>query len=84
MSLEPALQRQRRSDHQFTRYLTKEDVRIRYGWESKISVDRAWQVYSTPPAPTLFLGRRPLWAEHVLDEHDAGRAFDANTDEATT
>jgi hypothetical protein len=62
-----------------TRYLTKEDVRIRYGWASKISVDRAWQVYKTLPKPTIYQGRRPLWALDVLDQHDAEHAFDAST-----
>jgi hypothetical protein len=70
-----ALQRQRRAD-QFIRYLTKDDVRIRYGWASKISVDRAWQRYHTLPAPTIFQGRRPLWAAKALDAHDAAHKFD--------
>jgi hypothetical protein len=61
-----------------TRYLTKEDVRIRYGWASKISVDRAWQRFRTLPAPTIYQGRRPLWDEAVLDAHDAARKFDAS------
>jgi hypothetical protein len=77
MSLEPAPQRQRRANH-VIRYLTKDDVRIRYGWASKISVDRAWQRYRTLPAPTLFQGRRPLWDARTLDAHDAARAFDAD------
>jgi hypothetical protein len=42
MSLELAPPRQRRRANRFpTLYLTKDDVRIRYGWASKISVDRA-------------------------------------------
>jgi hypothetical protein len=68
MSLEHAPQRQRRAA---TRYLTKNDVRARYGWKTTISVDRAWQVYGTLLPPTTYQGRHPLWAEHLLDAHDA-------------
>jgi hypothetical protein len=68
MSLEHAPQRQRRAA---TRYLTKNDVRARYGWKTTISVDRAWKEYGTLPPPTTYRGRHPLWAEHVLEEHDA-------------
>jgi hypothetical protein len=68
MSLEHSLQRQRRTS---TRYLTKELVRQRYCWKTKISVDRAWQKYGTLPPPTTYQGKHPLWAEHVIDEHDA-------------
>jgi hypothetical protein len=74
MSLEHAPARQRRANN-FTRYLTKDDVRSRYGWKSKISVDRAWQRYRTLPAPTLFQGRRPLWDAKTLDAHDAAHKF---------
>jgi hypothetical protein len=70
MSLEFAPQRQRRSA-QSTRYLTKELVRQRYGWQSRLSVDRAWQKYRTLPPPTTYQGKHPLWAEHVLDAVDA-------------
>jgi hypothetical protein len=70
MSLEHAPQRLRRAA-QSIRYLTKELVRQRYAWKSKISVDRAWQIYDTLPPPTTYQGKHPLWAEHVLDEHDA-------------
>jgi hypothetical protein len=69
MSIEYAPQRQRRAAP--TRYLTKDLVRQRYCWKSKISVDRAWQVYGTLPPPTTYQGRHPLWAEHLLDAHDA-------------
>ena len=72
MSLEHA--RQRRAG-QSTRYLTKEHVRQRYGWQSKISVDRAWQQYQTLPPPTIYHGRRPLWDEAVLDQHDEAHRF---------
>jgi hypothetical protein len=76
--MSPAPQRQRRANHvTFTRYLTKDDVRQRYGWASKISVDRAWQRYHTLPPPTLFQSRRPLWDAKTLDAHDAARAFEA-------
>src|SRR6516225_4283227 len=68
MSLEHAPQRQRRAA---TRYLTKNDVRARYGWKTTISVDRAWKEYDTLPPPTTYQGKHPLWAEHVLDERDA-------------
>jgi hypothetical protein len=77
MSRAPAPQRQR-SAVRSTRYLTKEDVRIRYGWVSKISVDRAWQVYKTLPKPTIYQGRRPLWNEAVLDAFDVEHAFDSD------
>jgi hypothetical protein len=53
------------------RYLRKLDVRVRYGWASVISVDRAWKKYGTLPPPTTWRGRFPLWAEDILDEHDA-------------
>jgi hypothetical protein len=62
--------------HNTRRYLTKDAVRERYGWASKISVDRAWQVYGTLPPPTLYQGNRPIWAEHILDQHDEARRFD--------
>jgi hypothetical protein len=68
MSIEHAPQRQRQV---LRRYLTKNDVRARYGWKTTISVDRAWQKYGTLPPPTTYQGRHPLWAEHALDEHDA-------------
>jgi len=74
MSLEHAPQRQGHAVRS-TRYLDKEAVRVRYHWKSKISVDRAWQQYKTLPPPTLFQGRRPLWAEHILDAHDADHRF---------
>jgi hypothetical protein len=53
------------------RYLRKLDLRARYGWKSSISVDRAWKQYHTLPPPTTWRGRFPLWAEHILDAHDA-------------
>ena len=52
------------------RYLTKRDLAARYGWKSTMSVDRAVKVYGTLPPPTTYQGRHPLWAAHVLDEHD--------------
>jgi hypothetical protein len=63
------------SARQSNRYLTKDIVRQRYGWQSKISVDRAWQQYRTLPPPTLYQGRRPLWAEAILDQHDEQHRF---------
>jgi hypothetical protein len=77
MSLEPAPQRQRRANR-FTRFLTKTDLCRRYGWKTPLSVDRAWKEYRSLPAPTRYLGRRPLWAEHILDAHDAAHQFDAD------
>jgi hypothetical protein len=53
------------------RYLSKFDLRARYGWKSSISVDRAWKEYHTLPPPTTYRGRFPLWDEAILDRHDA-------------
>ena len=72
MFLEHAPQRQRRA---IRRYLTKDDLRQRYGWKSIISVDRAWQVYQTLPPPTIYQGRRPLWDEAILERHDKEHRF---------
>jgi hypothetical protein len=69
MSLEHAPQRQGHAARS-TRYLTKQMVAERYGWASKISVDRAWKQYGTLPPP-IYRGKFPIWAEHVLDAHDA-------------
>jgi hypothetical protein len=72
------LREQERRAHQrrqSKRYLTKEDVRQRYGWASKISVDRAWQIYGSLPKPDLYMARRPLWSEARLDAHDADHRF---------
>ncbi len=74
MSLEHAPARQHRANNS-TRYLTKDNVRSRYGWKSKISVDRAWKEYRTLPPPDLYQGRRPLWGEKTLDAHDAAHKF---------
>jgi hypothetical protein len=52
-------------------YLTKDDVRKRRGWKSKISVDRGWKEYGTLPPPTIWNGKYPLWAEDVLDAFEA-------------
>jgi hypothetical protein len=65
MSVEQAPQRAR-----LRRYLTKNDVRQRYGWKTVVSVDRAVKIYGTLPLPTTYQGRHPLWAEHLLDAHD--------------
>jgi hypothetical protein len=56
------------------RYLTKDDVRQRRGWKSKISVDRGWKEYHTLPPPTIWNGRFPLWAEDVLDAFESEMA----------
>jgi len=56
------------------RYLTKDDVRIRRRWKTKISVDRAWREYKTLPPPTIWNGRFPLWAEDVLDAFESEMA----------
>jgi hypothetical protein len=60
------------------RYLTKPEVARRYGWKAGSSVDRGWRVYGSIPPPTIYQGRRPLWAEDILDAHDAAHAFDAD------
>jgi hypothetical protein len=52
-------------------YLTKDDVRKRRGWKSKISVDRGWKEYGTLPPPTIWSGKYPLWAEDILDAFEA-------------
>jgi hypothetical protein len=57
------------------RYLTKKSVAERYGWKVGLSVDRAWKIYKTIPAPTIFHGRHALWDESILDQHDAARRF---------
>jgi hypothetical protein len=57
-----------------TRYLTKDDIRVRRRWKSKISVDRAWKEYGTLPPPTIWNGRFPLWSEDILDTFEAGMA----------
>jgi hypothetical protein len=51
--------------------LTKDDVRKRRRWKSKISVDRGWKEYGTLPPPTIWNGKYPLWAEDVLDAFEA-------------
>jgi hypothetical protein len=53
------------------RYLRKQDVRVRYGWKTALSVDRAWRIYGTLPPPTTWQSRSPLWDEAILDAHDA-------------
>jgi hypothetical protein len=60
------------------RFLTKRDLCIRYNWKTPLSVDRAWQIYKTLPAPTIVQGRRPLWREDLLDQFDAARSSDAS------
>ena len=57
------------------RYLTKRDLCIRYGWKSTLSVDRNWRLYKTIPSPTLYQGRRPLWDEAIIDQHDEQHRF---------
>jgi hypothetical protein len=63
MTAGPMLERPRR-------YLRKNDVRIRYRWKAKISVDRAVKRKVLPP-PDTYMGRDPLWGEDTLDAHDA-------------
>jgi hypothetical protein len=60
------------------RYLRKSDVRVRYGWKSNLSVDRAWMKYHTIPEPTIYQSRAPLWAEEVLDKFDDARRHEAS------
>jgi hypothetical protein len=57
------------------RFLTKRDLQDRYRWKTPLSIDRAWRLYGTLPPPTLYQGRRPLWAEDILDQHDADHRF---------
>jgi hypothetical protein len=57
------------------RYLTKRDLQQRYRWKSPLSVDRNWKIYKTIPAPSIYQGRRPLWAEDILDAHDEANRF---------
>jgi hypothetical protein len=57
------------------RYLRKTDLCIRYGWKTTLSVDRAWKLYGSLPPPTTWQMRSPLWAEDVLDAHDAANAL---------
>jgi hypothetical protein len=53
------------------RYLRKAEIAARYGWQSTLSVDRAWKEYKTLPPPTFYRGRFPLWDEAILDQFDA-------------
>jgi hypothetical protein len=55
------------------RYLRKKQVRVRYGYESDRSIERAVGD-GRLPRPTMSLGRFPLWAEDILDAHDARAA----------
>jgi hypothetical protein len=57
------------------RYLRRQDVRVRYGWQAVLSVDRAWKEYKTLPPPTTYQGRNALWDEAVLDALDAAHAL---------
>jgi hypothetical protein len=59
------------------RYLRKKQLRVRYGYESDRSIERA-VADGYIPKPDLFMGRFPLWAEDALDAHDA-RAARAQT-----
>jgi hypothetical protein len=53
-------------------YLRKKHLRIRYGWESDKSVDRAVK-NGQLPEPDTYNGRFPLWLESRLDAHDDAR-----------
>jgi hypothetical protein len=55
------------------RYLRKKQLRARYGYESDRSIERAVGD-GRLPRPTMSLGRFPLWAEDILDAHDARAA----------
>jgi hypothetical protein len=70
MSLEHAPQRQTHT-RKSVRYLTKRDLQQRYGWKTGLSVTRNWKIYKTIPAPTIYLGRKPMWDAAILDAHDA-------------
>ena len=61
------------------RYLRKADLCIRYGWKTTLSVDRAWKLYGSLPPPTTWQMRSPLWAEDVVDAHDAANALRERT-----
>jgi len=56
-------------ERKLRRYLRKKHLRVRYGWESDKSVDRAWKDKRIPP-PDLYQGKFPLWLESTLDEYD--------------
>jgi hypothetical protein len=58
------------SEHRLRRYLRKADVLVRYGWRSKISIDRATKA-GRLPQPDIYLNKAPLWLETSLDRHDA-------------
>jgi hypothetical protein len=55
------------------RYLRKKQLRVRYGYESDRSIERA-VADGHLPKPDLYMGRFPLWAEDALDAHDARAA----------
>jgi hypothetical protein len=55
------------------RYLRKKQLRVRYGYESDRSIERAVED-GRLPAPTMYVGRFPLWAEDTLDAYDAKAA----------
>lgn len=68
------------------RYLRLEDLRIRYGYKSKRSVERAAKDGRLPPPDLYLSGRFPLWAEQTLDAHDraAARALSLSRKPAPT
>ena len=76
-TVEPALHTPPRPTpvRQPRRYLRKTDLCIRYGWKTTLSVDRAWKLYGSLPPPTTWQVRSPLWAEDILDAHDAANAL---------
>jgi hypothetical protein len=57
------------------RYLRKKHLRRRYGDMTDRSIERMVKDGRLPP-PDLYQGRIPLWAEDVLDEHDARAAVE--------
>jgi len=54
------------------RYFRKADLLKRYGWRSKISVDRGVKAGTLPP-PDTYMGPIPLWLEGTLDKRDQER-----------
>ena len=55
------------------RYLRKNDLLVRYGWKSKMSIDRA-VTGGRLPQPDMYMGNAPLWLEQTLDRWDAQQA----------
>ena len=57
------------AERQTRRYLRKRDLRLRYGYKSDRSIERACGD-GRLPKPDMYLKRFPLWLESALDEFD--------------